>query len=91
MADEYLTEKQVEAILGVKVRTLQSWRLSGYGPEFFKFGTKVRYTRELLDKWAAAQRATSTTDYQHRHKIAQQQTIRKRRPRASAQAAPLAR
>jgi hypothetical protein len=35
------------------VRTLQWYRREGGGPQFFRIGNDVRYTRDLLDAWAA--------------------------------------
>ena len=38
-----LTETDFTDILNVSVRTLQQWRVSGFGPRFIKVGRAVRY------------------------------------------------
>jgi hypothetical protein len=45
----------LQARWGLKrtVRTLQGYRREGGGPRFFRVGNDVRYTRSLLDEWAA--------------------------------------
>lgn len=44
-------EKEVAAMLGVKVTTLQNWRWAGRGPVFVKIGRLVRYTGADLAAW----------------------------------------
>lgn len=41
--------------LGLSARTLERWRLDGTGPSFRKFGSRVLYSLEDLDDWAARQ------------------------------------
>ncbi|MFN0263968.1 helix-turn-helix transcriptional regulator [Tepidamorphus sp. 3E244] len=59
-SDTYLKEGQVAELLGLPVRTLQSWRLRGGGPEFYKIGRSVRYKRADLEEWLASRKASST-------------------------------
>lgn len=61
--DTYLKEGQVAELLGLPVRTLQSWRLRGGGPEFYKIGRSVRYKRSDLDEWLASRKASSTASH----------------------------
>ena len=61
--DTYLKEGQVAELLGLPVRTLQSWRLRGGGPEFYKIGRSVRYKRSDLDEWLAGRKASSTASH----------------------------
>src|SRR5437899_262932 len=50
----FLNEKQVATMMGLSVKTLQRWRLFGYGPEWKKFGTAVRYPADALQAWIAS-------------------------------------
>ena len=50
------------AYLGLAPRTLDSYRVSGVGPAFHRFGNRVRYCRSDLDAWAARRRATTTAE-----------------------------
>ncbi len=43
--------------LGLSPRTLEGYRVSGGGPDFHRFGNRVRYRRRDLDAWAAQRRA----------------------------------
>ena len=58
----YMKTEEVAAYLGLSPRTLERYRWSGAGPEFFRFGNRVRYLRAHLVAWAAARRARSTSD-----------------------------
>ncbi|MCB1467593.1 MAG: helix-turn-helix domain-containing protein [Rhizobiaceae bacterium] len=62
-SDIYLKEGQVVELLGLPVRTLQSWRLRGGGPEFYKIGRSVRYKRSDLEEWLASRKASSTASH----------------------------
>lgn len=45
-----LSEQQVEQFFGLRVRTLQRWRLEGRGPKFRKLeGRLIRYDVRDLD------------------------------------------
>lgn len=59
---EYLGTREAAAFLGLSPRTLDRYRVTGQGPVFHKFGTRVRYARADLETWAAARRMTSTSD-----------------------------
>lgn len=47
-----LSEKEAAAVLNVKPRTLQAWRLAGKGPAHVSLGKLVRYRRETIDAYA---------------------------------------
>lgn len=48
--DPKLTTQQAAKLLGVKARTLVSWRLSDIGPEYIRYGRKcVRYRLSALE------------------------------------------
>jgi predicted DNA-binding transcriptional regulator AlpA len=46
--DAALNEFQAAEFLGLSVRTLQAWRVSGDGPSYVKMGRAVRYQRRAL-------------------------------------------
>ena len=65
MKDErnYFSTREAAHYLGLSVRTLNRYRVSGDGPVFHRFGGRVvRYRRDDLDGWAAARRRVSTVD-----------------------------
>jgi len=41
-----LTERQAAAYLAVSLSTIRRWRHNHIGPEFFRFGDILRYSRE---------------------------------------------
>ena len=59
---KYLSTREAAAWLGLSPRTLDRYRVSGEGPAFHRFGTRVRYLVADLDDWAAARRRLSTSD-----------------------------
>jgi len=61
VADEFLTTKEVSAEYGVPEGTLRYYRQIGTGPESFKLGRRrVVYRRSAVDRWVAAQEASSS-------------------------------
>ena len=52
--DALLTELQVSELLGLSVRTLQSWRVRRAGPRFVQAGRAIRYRRRDLIDWIEA-------------------------------------
>ncbi len=62
METTYMTTRDVAAFLGLSPRTLDRYRVSGDGPVFHRFGNRVRYLREHVEKWAAARQMRSTSD-----------------------------
>ncbi|MGX9353982.1 helix-turn-helix transcriptional regulator [Roseobacteraceae bacterium S113] len=59
--DAFINEKAAADFLCHSVRTLQKWRVSGNGPDFFKQGRSVRYRRRELIAWAEARRRQHTS------------------------------
>lgn len=59
---EYMGTREAAALLRLSPRTLDRYRVTGEGPAFHKFGTRIRYARADLDAWAAERRRTSTSD-----------------------------
>jgi predicted DNA-binding transcriptional regulator AlpA len=45
------TETEVEALTGLRVKTLQRWRLMNKGPRFVRAGRCVRYPSSFLNEW----------------------------------------
>jgi len=52
--DELLAEQRAAQLLGLSTRTLQAWRVKGYGPAFIRAGRAVRYRRRDLLDWMDA-------------------------------------
>ncbi len=59
---EYMGTREAAALLGLSPRTLDRYRVTGQGPAFHRFGTRIRYARADLVAWAAERRRTSTSD-----------------------------
>ena len=59
LLDENLTIKFLQV---GSVKTLQRWRVMGYGPPFIKIGHRVRYVEGDLIAWLESQRRKSTSD-----------------------------
>lgn len=59
--DQMLTEHEAAKILCQSVRTLQKWRVTGFGPEFFKIGRSVRYRRREVLDWIESRRRAHTS------------------------------
>jgi predicted site-specific integrase-resolvase len=57
-----LKEKDVAEILNVEVATLRRWRWAGLGPAYLKLQGVVRYHPEIVAKFVAEGRRTSTSD-----------------------------
>jgi predicted DNA-binding transcriptional regulator AlpA len=56
MTDDLLDQRQAATRLGLpSARTLEAWRLRGYGPPFLRLSPRlVRYRASDLDQWLAA-------------------------------------
>ena len=55
-SEDLIDEDETSRDLGVKTTTLASWRATGKGPDFYKFGRTIRYSRRLNAEWKALQR-----------------------------------
>jgi hypothetical protein len=60
--DAALNENQAAEFLGISVRTLQAWRVSGGGPRYCKIGRAVRYQRRVLVSFQQEHTVSSTTE-----------------------------
>ncbi|WP_282181767.1 helix-turn-helix transcriptional regulator [Aliiroseovarius marinus] len=61
--DGFIDEKTAADFLCQSVRTVQKWRVTGFGPKFYKSGRSVRYRRRDLLEWAEARRHGNTSQY----------------------------
>ena len=64
MIDEstLLNTEQTAQRLGLSPRTLERYRVTGEGPEYFKMGHAVRYTVSALERWLKGCKRRSTSD-----------------------------
>lgn len=54
---ELLSPQQLADYLGVSVRTVYSWNHDGTGPTVIRVGKHVRYRRDDVESWLAANTA----------------------------------
>ena len=55
-ADEYLTTAEAAARLKRSPKTLEYWRLVGYGPPYYRQRRAIRYLLSEVLQWGAADR-----------------------------------
>lgn len=58
----FVGTREAAEFLRLSRKTLDRLRVSGDGPVFHKFGSRVRYARSDLEAWAAGRRRASTSD-----------------------------
>jgi DNA-binding transcriptional MerR regulator len=63
---KYHDTEAAAALLGMSPRTLERWRIDGYGPPFYKFGKRALYSESDLADWAGAQRHVSASGIENR-------------------------
>lgn len=61
--NQMLTEQDAADMLCQSVRTLQKWRITGFGPSYFKIGRSVRYRRHELTEWIESRRMAHTSQF----------------------------
>ena len=59
--DGLIDESMAANFLCQSVRTIQKWRVTGFGPKFCKSGRSIRYRRRDLLDWTNARRRNSTS------------------------------
>ena len=59
---KYLNAHEAAEYLGLSVRTMNRYRVTGNGPPYYRIGGRVRYVRAELDEWVTGSRRTSTSD-----------------------------
>ena len=58
------TEKETARHIGFDVRTLQSWRMKGTGPQFVRISSRcIRYRPEDIQAWIEERLRRSTSDF----------------------------
>ncbi len=56
-----LRTKEAAALLGLKPKTLQNWRLEGRGPVWLSLGSRIiRYAPDAIAAWIDSEAAKST-------------------------------
>ena len=60
--DGYMSTEEAAAYLKLSQRTLQSYRGSGRGPPFSRFGNRARYLRSKVVAWGREREARSTAE-----------------------------
>ncbi len=60
--ERLLDQREVAGLLGLSDRTLEAWRVEGYGPAHVRVGGRCKYRPETIEAWIAGQTATSTSD-----------------------------
>jgi len=56
----YMTGRQAAGFLALSPLTLDRWRVTGAGPPFMKFGSRVLYAVADLEEWADQRRHQPT-------------------------------
>jgi hypothetical protein len=46
-----LTSREAAELLGVAEQTMRAWRVRGWGPEFRRSGTRIRYKAESVSEY----------------------------------------
>ncbi len=59
--DGLVDETTAAGFLCQSVRTLQKWRVTGFGPQHTKSGRSIRYRRRILSEWADTRLRRSTS------------------------------
>ena len=59
--DGFIDETAAADFLCQSIRTIQKWRVTGFGPKFFKSGRSIRYRRRNLLEWAETRQRKSTS------------------------------
>ncbi len=60
--DGFIDEAAAAEFLRQSIRTLQKWRVTGFGPQFYKTGRSVRYRRRDIDAWATDRAKQHTSE-----------------------------
>jgi len=60
--ENLIDEKAAALVLGLYVKTLQSWRMRGGGPSFVKLGRAIRYRPQDLLRFSEQRTFQSTSE-----------------------------
>jgi hypothetical protein len=58
----FLNQRETAEALRVSPRSLERWRVSGFGPRFVKAGRRVLYSEQEVEAWASARSVQSTSE-----------------------------
>ena len=47
----FFSEREVEAVIGIRATTLRRWRIYGKGPPYRKLCGSIKYNAEDLERW----------------------------------------
>lgn len=62
--NQLMKEREAADLLCHSVRTLQKWRVNGFGPEYIRISSRsIRYRYGDLNKWLMARRMRNTSQY----------------------------
>jgi len=59
----FLTTSQLAKRWNLTYKTVSNWRCIGYGPKFYKVGTRVNYWLEEVEKFEDSNCRGSTSEY----------------------------
>ena len=59
---KHLDTREAAAWLGLSPKTLERYRVSGEGPHFHRFGSRVRYLLADLEAWASERRVSMSEE-----------------------------
>jgi len=59
--ERLINEIEAAKLLCQSVRTIQKWRVTGYGPQFYKIGRSVRYRWREIVEWTDDRRRSHTS------------------------------
>jgi len=59
--DGLINETAAAGFICQSIRTLQKWRVTGFGPVHYKSGRSVRYRRRDLMSWSESRRRHHTS------------------------------
>jgi predicted DNA-binding transcriptional regulator AlpA len=57
-----LTQRQAAEMLCLSERTLERFRVSGFGPKFLRLGKSIRYRPDDVERWIAGRVVGSTSE-----------------------------
>lgn len=61
----YLTTQEAADYVGLKPRTLQTWRSEGRGPVYYKRNNRILYKPSDIDAWIEESARTSPQEVSH--------------------------
>ncbi len=56
-ASKLWTDKQAAAFLSVSLASIRRWRLTGFGPTFYRVGASIRYDPQACSLWLESRKS----------------------------------